>query len=285
MVHPLYKVTINLKDVSVYGNIVNFSCVNNSIPVSLSSSFPTHATTYRSTTWLDFYSFLQLEFSLRYGNVYFPFFPYKFLNVFLKFSASGGDAMMPILQRSLKSVTYSSLCVPDSIAERGMGKIPNYYYRDDALRLWDITLKYERTLWIFRPLPKYIHITNSRLFSVFVTGLWMELSSTTTRVILRSKKTLSSRTGLGTFLNMDSFPMKPQVRFGFSTSSLTKPTLTKEYIWSCPKTISEISLYSPISRNSKAIYKSSWPGQICHHGDIHWLLPTCGSKLWTGESL
>ncbi|XP_024914493.1 arachidonate 15-lipoxygenase B-like isoform X1 [Cynoglossus semilaevis] len=142
MVHPLYKVTINLKDVSVHGNIVNFSCVNNSIPVSLSSSFPTHATTYRSTTWLDFYSFLQLEFSLRYGNVYFPFFPYKFLNLFLKFSASGGDAMMPILQRSLKSVTYSSLCVPDSIAERGMGKIPNYYYRDDALRLWDITLKF-----------------------------------------------------------------------------------------------------------------------------------------------
>ncbi|XP_008314888.1 arachidonate 15-lipoxygenase B-like isoform X2 [Cynoglossus semilaevis] len=62
--------------------------------------------------------------------------------VFTQFSASGGDAMMPILQRSLKSVTYSSLCVPDSIAERGMGKIPNYYYRDDALRLWDITLKF-----------------------------------------------------------------------------------------------------------------------------------------------
>ena len=35
-------------------------------------------------------------------------------------------------------MTYSSLCIPDDIAERGLEDVPNFYYRDDGLRLWDI---------------------------------------------------------------------------------------------------------------------------------------------------
>uniref|UniRef100_A0A3Q3E1U4 Uncharacterized protein n=1 Tax=Labrus bergylta TaxID=56723 RepID=A0A3Q3E1U4_9LABR len=58
--------------------------------------------------------------------------------VFTQFSASGGEAMLPILKRSLSSVTYSSLCIPDDIAERGLEAVPNYYYRDDGLKLWEI---------------------------------------------------------------------------------------------------------------------------------------------------
>ncbi|MED6265258.1 hypothetical protein CHARACLAT_023515 [Characodon lateralis] len=46
--------------------------------------------------------------------------------------------MIQILRRSLSSITYSSLCIPDDIAERGMKDIPNFFYRDDGLRLWDI---------------------------------------------------------------------------------------------------------------------------------------------------
>uniref|UniRef100_A0A665XE15 Arachidonate 15-lipoxygenase type B n=1 Tax=Echeneis naucrates TaxID=173247 RepID=A0A665XE15_ECHNA len=40
--------------------------------------------------------------------------------------------------RSLASVTYSSLCIPDDITERGLQNVPNFYYRDDGLQLWDI---------------------------------------------------------------------------------------------------------------------------------------------------
>ncbi|XP_041840057.1 polyunsaturated fatty acid lipoxygenase ALOX15B-like [Melanotaenia boesemani] len=62
--------------------------------------------------------------------------------VLTKFSASGGEGMITILRKSLSSVTYSSLCIPEDIAERGMESMPNYYYRDDGLRLWDIILRF-----------------------------------------------------------------------------------------------------------------------------------------------
>ncbi|XP_063740867.1 arachidonate 12-lipoxygenase, 12R-type-like isoform X2 [Eleginops maclovinus] len=62
--------------------------------------------------------------------------------VFTKFASSGGEAMGTILKRSLSSMTYSSLCMPEDIAERGMEEVPNYYYRDDGLKLWDIIQRF-----------------------------------------------------------------------------------------------------------------------------------------------
>ncbi|XP_029907859.1 arachidonate 15-lipoxygenase B-like [Myripristis murdjan] len=64
--------------------------------------------------------------------------------VFTEFSASGGDGMVQILQRALSSLTYASLCLPDDIAERGLDSVPNFYYRDDGLRLWDIIHRFVR---------------------------------------------------------------------------------------------------------------------------------------------
>uniref|UniRef100_UPI0037E9A49B arachidonate 12-lipoxygenase, 12R-type-like n=1 Tax=Semicossyphus pulcher TaxID=241346 RepID=UPI0037E9A49B len=57
---------------------------------------------------------------------------------FTKFAASGGEGMFAFLQRSLSSITYSSFCMPDDIAERGLEDVPNFYYRDDGLKLWKI---------------------------------------------------------------------------------------------------------------------------------------------------
>ncbi|KAF7660428.1 hypothetical protein LDENG_00282100, partial [Lucifuga dentata] len=58
--------------------------------------------------------------------------------VFTQYTASGGDGMITILKRAESSLTYSSLCIPEDIAERGLEAVPNFYYRDDGLRLWDI---------------------------------------------------------------------------------------------------------------------------------------------------
>ncbi|XP_077380664.1 arachidonate 12-lipoxygenase, 12R-type-like [Festucalex cinctus] len=62
--------------------------------------------------------------------------------VFTNFTASGGEAVPRILTRSLSSITYRSLCIPDDIADRDMQDVPNFYYRDDALQLWSVMFKF-----------------------------------------------------------------------------------------------------------------------------------------------
>uniref|UniRef100_A0A3B3V9J4 Arachidonate 12-lipoxygenase, 12R-type-like n=1 Tax=Poecilia latipinna TaxID=48699 RepID=A0A3B3V9J4_9TELE len=57
---------------------------------------------------------------------------------FTQVAASGGEGMIQILRKSLSSMTYRSLCIPDDIEDRGMKDIPNFFYRDDGLKLWDI---------------------------------------------------------------------------------------------------------------------------------------------------
>uniref|UniRef100_A0A3Q2NY64 Arachidonate 15-lipoxygenase type B n=1 Tax=Fundulus heteroclitus TaxID=8078 RepID=A0A3Q2NY64_FUNHE len=44
--------------------------------------------------------------------------------------------MSEILRRSLSSMTYTSLCIPDDIAERGLENVPNFYYKDDGIEIW-----------------------------------------------------------------------------------------------------------------------------------------------------
>ncbi|RVE68830.1 hypothetical protein OJAV_G00095580 [Oryzias javanicus] len=58
--------------------------------------------------------------------------------IFTKFTASGGEGMITLLGKSLSNLTYSSLCIPDDIEDRGLGDVKNFYYKEDGLKLWKI---------------------------------------------------------------------------------------------------------------------------------------------------
>lgn len=64
--------------------------------------------------------------------------------------------MITILRKALSSMTYRSLCLPDDISDRGLEDVPNFFYRDDGLKLWNIIYRYR--LFAFNPEVKIIII-------------------------------------------------------------------------------------------------------------------------------
>ncbi|XP_016117306.1 arachidonate 5-lipoxygenase-like, partial [Sinocyclocheilus grahami] len=57
--------------------------------------------------------------------------------IFTKVSSINGAGMGKLIQNAMKTLTYKSLCFPEDIKARGMEDVPNYYYRDDGMRIWE----------------------------------------------------------------------------------------------------------------------------------------------------
>ncbi|XP_073680776.1 hydroperoxide isomerase ALOXE3 [Garra rufa] len=48
----------------------------------------------------------------------------------------GDEGMTNLMKKALSDLTYSSLCLPEDISERGLESIPNFFYKDDGLQHW-----------------------------------------------------------------------------------------------------------------------------------------------------
>ncbi|XP_012312959.2 polyunsaturated fatty acid lipoxygenase ALOX15B isoform X2 [Aotus nancymaae] len=53
-----------------------------------------------------------------------------------KSTGLGIGGFSELIQRSMKQLNYSALCLPEDIRTRGVEDIPGYYYRDDGLQIW-----------------------------------------------------------------------------------------------------------------------------------------------------
>ncbi|KAF3705496.1 Arachidonate 15-lipoxygenase B [Channa argus] len=57
--------------------------------------------------------------------------------VFDKSVGCGLQALPHLLSRATQRISYRSLCVPDDLSDRGVDKLPQSYYAQDAQRVWD----------------------------------------------------------------------------------------------------------------------------------------------------
>ncbi|XP_052424313.1 polyunsaturated fatty acid 5-lipoxygenase isoform X4 [Carassius gibelio] len=60
--------------------------------------------------------------------------------VFEKANGTGGIAVVEVINKAMKTLTYKSMCFPESVKARGVDnkdELPNYYYRDDGMMVWE----------------------------------------------------------------------------------------------------------------------------------------------------
>ncbi|KAM8882137.1 arachidonate 12-lipoxygenase, 12S-type isoform 1-T1 [Synchiropus picturatus] len=62
--------------------------------------------------------------------------------IFKQVTSTGGEGMVLLAQREYKLLTYRSLQPRYDFVDRGVTQLPNYFYRDHALMLWDAIHKF-----------------------------------------------------------------------------------------------------------------------------------------------
>ncbi|KAG2468361.1 LOX5 lipoxygenase, partial [Polypterus senegalus] len=57
--------------------------------------------------------------------------------IFKEVVSTGGDGLLPLLQRECKKMKFKSLLPTFDFEERDVNRLKNYFYRDDSLKIWN----------------------------------------------------------------------------------------------------------------------------------------------------
>uniref|UniRef100_S4RWR4 Zgc:152891 n=1 Tax=Petromyzon marinus TaxID=7757 RepID=S4RWR4_PETMA len=83
-------------------------------------------------------------------NLYPNTFPQCHVHTVTMALSIGGGGHFKLGGKGLKTLTYRHLCILKDVADRGVGDLPSYYYRDDACSIWKTIHKFvDKILAIF----------------------------------------------------------------------------------------------------------------------------------------
>ncbi|XP_022380402.1 arachidonate 15-lipoxygenase B isoform X3 [Enhydra lutris kenyoni] len=94
-----------------------------------------------------------------------------------KSTGIGVRGFSELIQRNMQQLSYSVLCLPEDIRARGVEDIPNYYYRNDGLKIWGVPSALETREALVQYVTMVIFNSSAKHYAVsagqFDSCIWM----------------------------------------------------------------------------------------------------------------
>ncbi|XP_072306319.1 polyunsaturated fatty acid lipoxygenase ALOX8-like [Eucyclogobius newberryi] len=91
-------------------------------------------------------------------------------NIF-EMTSLGNKGCVEVMRRKLSELTYNALCLPENITSRGLDSVPNFYYRDDGLKLWAIINSFVQAV-VGHYYPSNTEVQNDAELQHWIKEIW-----------------------------------------------------------------------------------------------------------------
>ncbi|CAN9509766.1 unnamed protein product [Ophioblennius macclurei] len=119
--------------------------------------------------------------------------------IFKQVVSTGGDGLVVLAQREYKFLTYRSLQPPLDFSDRGVTQLPNYFYREHSLMMWEAIYRFVSSM-ISLYYPSDLEVQADLELQAWITDVSQEGFTNLPNFGLSSK--LSSKDELSTLLTV-----------------------------------------------------------------------------------